>query len=473
MPVNYSSETDFTLGTAETALKIASNIGQYAEVYLENTFSRGYAIEQGISNAGGVSQYTGMRIRIIKNKRLYTISTNSLNKSSISKLLSKNNFYSFKGINTQMSDEGKAINAKWNIKEKKNLDYENFYKDLQYIDNEMSKNKSIKFRAVYANSERKKTIYLNSEGTKIESEVPRISSFISIIIGNGKDTRQRILSIGSTGGYEVFNAQKISSDIESEAKELLYVMEKGINIPADKIKSMKNVVISPEITGIAVHESIGHPNEADRVFGREAAQAGTSYITKDNIGLEIGNKNVNIIDNPSLFGFSGTFKYDDEGVKTKPITIVKNGIQNQLLTNREYANILGLKSTASARSESYSGEPIVRMSNTYVAPGDVNLDELISEAKDGVYMKNYTEWNIDDTRSFSKYQGAAVYLIKNGRISQPVKNFYIEKTTLEFWHAVKFIGKEIELFHGDCGKGEPLQGVPVSMGGPAMLLSFR
>jgi Predicted Zn-dependent proteases and their inactivated homologs len=92
-----------------------------------------------------------------------------------------------------------------------------------------------------------------------------------------------------------------------------------------------------------VHESIGHPNESDRVFGREAAQAGTSYINGGNLGLKVGSEAVTIIDEPQISGSNGYYKYDDEGVIGRKKTIIKKGIQNELLTNREYAAMLGTK----------------------------------------------------------------------------------------------------------------------------------
>lgn len=82
------------------------------------------------------------------------------------------------------------------------------------------------------------------------------------------------------------------------------------------------------------------------------------------------------------------------------------------------------------------------------------------------------EWNIDDTRSFSRYQGSEAYMIKGGRLGKPVKNYRLESKTIDFWHAVRLVDREFELFLGNCGKGEPMQGVPVTMGGASALLSF-
>ena len=131
------------------------------------------------------------------------------------------------------------------------------------------------------------------------------------------------------------------------------------------------------------------------------------------------------------------------------------------------------KSNGSSRSDSYSNEPMVRMGNSYLEKGSATLDELFEEAGEGIYIKNFTEWNIDDTRSFSRYQGNVAYIIKNGRIDKPAKNYRLEKGTLEFWHAVRLLGNDFRLYVGTCGKGEPMQGVPVTMGGPSALLTFK
>ena len=177
--------------------------------------------------------------------------------------------------------------------------------------------------------------------------------------------------------------------------------------------------MAPEIAGIAVHESVGHPHEADRVFGREAAQAGTSYLTPKNLGMEIGSKEITLIDDPTIKNATVSIYTTTRGSRRGPTTLVEKGVQKGLLLNREYAAMMKTKSSGSARSDGYSNEPMIRMSNTYLKPGKASFDEIMGEARDGVYIKNFMEWNIDDTRSFEKYQGNEAYLIKNGRIGKP------------------------------------------------------
>ena len=183
-------------------------------------------------------------------------------------------------------------------------------------------------------------------------------------------------------------------------------------------------------------------------------------------GSTIGSDVVTVIEDPTVPNSWGFYLYDDEGVKARPRYLIKNGIINEFLMNREYAAYLGMKSNASARAINYNREPIVRMANTYLAPGDYTFEELIEDIKLGVYMVSFNEWNIDDRRFQQRYIGREAYLIENGEIKHPVRKPILEITTKGLWSSIDAVGKDIEFYPGTCGKGEPGQGVPVWMGGP-------
>ena len=459
------------IALAEYAVKLAEGKGfAYAEAYFEVSAGTSYALEQGVLNGSSYFSKAGMRIRLLRQGKLYTFSTNLLEKKAIARAIE--DFKGFKGTNTQLSSE-KPQRAKVKVAEKKKFDEQRILKDLIGIDKAIKENKHIKFRSMYAGMGRTASFFTNSEGTRIETSAPAIASMFSINVTSGSESRQRVTQFGGIGGYEQISVSKIEKQILDESKAMLKVMKNGITLGKDELRKINNVIISPEIAGIAVHESIGHPLEADRVFMREAAQAGTSYVNKDNLGLQIGSKQVTIIDDPLIENAYGFYRYDDEGVKARRKEIVVKGRQTELLKNREYAHLLGEKSNGSARSDSYGNEPIVRMSNTYLKKGSADFEELVQEARNGIYIRNFTEWNIDDTRSFSRYQGNEAYLIKNGSVEKPIKNYVLETKTFDFWKAVDLVGKDFELFLGNCGKGEPMQGVPVTMGGPHALLRFE
>jgi len=208
-----------------------------------------------------------------------------------------------------------------------------------------------------------------------------------------------------------------------------------------------DLVCGTEVSGIASHESCGHPIEADRILGREMSQAGRSFIYKDGpywIGTRIGSDIVTIVDDPTVANSYGHYEYDDEGIRAQRRFLYKNGVINEFLHNRETAAKLGTRSNGSSRSVNYDREAIVRMANTFLLPGDWTEEEIIEDVKNGIYMKSFTEWNIDDRRFNQRYVGREAYLIENGELKHPVARPVIETTTESWWSAVDAISKRVK-----------------------------
>jgi TldD protein len=185
---------------------------------------------------------------------------------------------------------------------------------------------------------------------------------------------------------------------------------------------------------------------------------------------KIGTEVVNVVDDPTVPNSYGFYLYDDEGVKAERRFLIRNGIINSFLQNRETAAEMGTKSNAASRANDWFSEPIVRMANTFVLPGGHNFEELLETIKKGVYIKSYMEWNIDDKRFNQKYTGLESYLIENGKLAGLVKSPVLEITTPAFWSSIDAVGKDLEFSAGNCGKSDPMQGIPVWFGGPHIRL---
>jgi len=303
--------------------------------------------------------------------------------------------------------------------------------------------------------------YANTDGAKIYFKKPLTVLYHNVLVISNNWSEMTSNQYGASRGWELLEKGDIIEKVVSEVKGAKLVCDKGISPPKDTV----DVIAGPHLVGIFVHESCGHPYELDRILGREAAQAGESFITTEMLGHKIGSEVVNVVDDPTIEGSYGFYLYDDEGVKARKRYLIKAGIINEFLMNRQYAGELGLQSNAAARASRYDREPIVRMSTTYLEPGDYTFEELLEDVKLGVYIKYYTEWNIDDRRYHQKYVGRESYLIKNGEILEPVKRPVLEITTPRLWSSIDGVGKEIEFFAATCGKGDPGQPIPVWMGG--------
>ncbi len=308
--------------------------------------------------------------------------------------------------------------------------------------------------------------FANSEGSRIRSVAPRMSIFAYNLVSAGSETEASMREFGGSGGWELREGWNLKEILPDEMRMLKKQIEKGKRVKPGKY----DLVCGSEVAGIAAHESCGHPMEADRILGREMSQAGRSFISMKMLGERLGSRYATVIDDPAIPGSYGYYAYDEEGVKARPRYLYKEGLINEFFHNRETAARMGVDSNGSSRSESYLREPIVRMGNTFVAPGDFPEDELIGDIKEGVMMDSFTEWNIDDKRYNQKYVSREAYFIKDGEVAGPARKCTLEITTPGFWSAIDAVTKKIVFDAAECGKGDPGQGMSVCTGGPMLRL---
>lgn len=310
-------------------------------------------------------------------------------------------------------------------------------------------------------------LVMNSDGARVQTFIPRVAvDMLLTALDDQKGSVQRILSKGETSGWEGVERWDLARLAREEVRTLGAILKEARGIKEERC----DLVLGPEVVGIVSHESSGHPAEADRILGREAAQAGEAYLDEGSLGMRVGSEVVNVVEDPTLSHSFGYYPFDDEGVKARRRYLIREGRISEFLNNRETAHRLGVSSNASSRSMAYNREPIIRMANTFVESGDHSREELLGEVKRGIYIKNFMEWNIDDRRYNQRYVGLEAYRIEKGEITERVRNPVLEITTVGLWCSVDAVGKVVDFSAGYCGKGDPMQGAPVWMGGPHVRL---
>jgi TldD protein len=465
-------------GLAEEAVSKALSAGaSYAEARVQNTRGRQYILKNGEPQPSFFAEGYGIGIRVISRGALGFAATNDMSPKVVDGLaqtavkLAKASAPVLKKKIT--FDSSKAVKKRWAAPESvkvENADAGWLRKVLLDIEGRIGDGKAgvnLPGRFLGLGAELEEKYYVNSDGAKVEARLPRVGFFGSLTAVEGGASAQRFIQQGETGGLEVVNRIRLVERVEEEAKTMGLVLKTAGKPPPDTI----DVVLSPELSGIAAHESVGHPQEADRVLGREGAQAGESYLKADSLGRKIGSPEANVSDDPNILHSMGYTPVDDEGVAAKKRRLIKNGVINELLQNRATAAEFGLESNGASRSVSFDREPIIRMSNTFVEPGDYSTDELVKEVKHGVLFKTFTEWNIDDKRFNQRYVALEAYLIEKGELKGMVKAPVLEITTARLWGSVKARSKHLEFEAATCGKGDPSQGAPVWTGGPETLLT--
>ncbi|MCC6013773.1 MAG: TldD/PmbA family protein [Candidatus Verstraetearchaeota archaeon] len=438
---------------------------EYAELRHHKTIGFSFTMCNSILESSKYFEDSGIGIRVLKNGALAFASTNSIDLAKEIGLLALKTAKSNKKI--KLSKE-KIVKRNWKANYKilpTDVDSSLIIELLKDIDNSIKEINIKTNRLIVIEGSIEEKYYINSEGTEISSLVPRVGGYIVITAYDG-ECIQRTIQFGESGGWERIKEMNIIEKAKEETIALKRILNEGKLVTP----GYYDVVIGSEIAGIIAHEGCGHPQEADRILGREAAQAGESYVKKNMIGRKIGSSLLNISDDPTIENSYGFYLYDDEGVEARKKKLIYEGRINEFLHNRETAYEFGINSNASARASSYSREPIIRMSNTFIEPGDYSFEELIEDIKNGIYIKSYEEWNIDDIRWNHRYVGLEAYLIENGELKYPIREPVIEATTELLFSSIDAIGKNLEFQAAICGKGEPDQGIEVWTGGPCLRL---
>lgn len=232
--------------------------------------------------------------------------------------------------------------------------------------------------------------------------------------------------------------------------------------------AVTTVVIDSEQMALQVHESVGHPTELDRIYGTEAAYAGTSFLEPGDLGsLRYGSVHMNVTADATTPEGLGTFAFDDEGVPARREPIVHGGLLTGFLTSRETAAVLGRGAGGSMRADGWARMPLVRMTNLHLEPGAGTLESLLADVDEGVYIATNKSWSIDDKRLNFQFGTQIAWEIRNGKLGRMLRDATYTGVTPVFWGSLDAVaGPEAWVLYGltNCGKGQPGQHAHVSHG---------
>jgi len=332
----------------------------------------------------------------------------------------------------------------------------------------MLKNPGTKVADVSLNFFRTEQIFANTEGSLIEQVITESGGGATATAAKDGETQWRSYpnSHGgdyATRGYELIQEMNLLKHMERISEEAVALLS-APECPAQET----TVIISGNQMALQVHESCGHPIELDRVLGTEISLAGGSFMTLDKLGqLRYGSPKVNIYADATTPGGLGSFGYDDEGVKAQRTDIIQQGRFVGYLTSRETAPLLKQRSNGTMRADGWNRIPLIRMTNINLAPGEVNLEDLIADTQQGLFLDTNKSWSIDDKRLNFQFAVEVAREIKNGKLGQMYKNPIYTGITPEFWNTCDAVCNQ-NYWHvwgvPNCGKGEPMQTMHVGHG---------
>ena len=294
--------------------------------------------------------------------------------------------------------------------------------------------------------------FVNSEGTYVQQEKMDMVLGMTAIARKGDNIQTAHEGIGGTEGYEI---------IEGREKEAEEVSRRALSLlDAEPFPGARcTVVVDPKLAGIFAHEAFGHLSEADFLYENKRL----ARIMR--LGRGFGPKELDIIDEAPIKGEGGYYLYDDEGVPAGKTYLIRQGKLARRLHSRETAAKMGEAPTGNARAVSYEHPPIVRMSNTYIAPRTKTFEEMIGEVEEGLYVKGFRGGQTNlEMFTFSPEEG---YIIEKGKLGKKFRDINLTGNIFTTLSNIDAIGRDLILSTGSggCGKGSQYP-LPVATGGP-------
>lgn len=298
---------------------------------------------------------------------------------------------------------------------------------------------------------------ITSDGASLYSLLPRSNFVVSLSLDKGGDPVEVYELVGGLGQFEdnFYSSQSLYQTIDSLYEHLV---RKSEGVYADA--GMKECVLDAALAGILAHEAIGHTAEADLVLG--------GSVAGDYLGKEAASPLITLVDLAHTFQGSDCpmpIYIDDEGTLAEDQVIIDKGVLKGFMHNKQSARHFGVKPTGNARAFDYVDEPLIRMRNTAILPGQSKLPDIIASIEDGYYLVKPSNGQADTTSEFM-FGVVLGYEIKGGKLGRAIKDTTIAGVAFDVLKSVTMVSDEMKWTKGGmCGKK---QMIPVGMGGPAI-----
>ncbi len=294
---------------------------------------------------------------------------------------------------------------------------------------------------------------VNTDGADFQVTRHGVELFAAAIASEGGETQISMEATGKVGGWEHIE------EWNPEAKA-----NKACQLALDMLSAehaeggQSTVILAPSLVGLLSHEAIGHTVEADFVL--------SGSVAKDKIGHKVASDLITMIDGGSHGSAAGWIPVDDEGVISRDTVIIKEGILQEYLFDRETAEQFNMDPAGNARAWEFNDDMEIRMTNTFINGGSWSPEEILEDTKEGYWFAGSGDGQADSTSEFMFKVGEA-WKIENGEKTKLLKGVTISGNAFEVLRTIDALGNNFrfEMGSGACGKGTPAK---VDGGGPTL-----
>ncbi len=298
---------------------------------------------------------------------------------------------------------------------------------------------------------------MNSEGVHAQEGRPYLHAYTRAFAEEGGGKEVGYDRTGFLGTAEDWNKVNFKSIAQDAAGQSLRILRAGW-APAGEMP----VLIDSGFGGVIFHEACGHGLETTSVAKNASVFAGK-------MGEKVANECVTAIDDGTILGENGSLEIDDEGEPTQRTVLIEKGVLKSYIVDKMGARKTGYKITGSGRRQDYRFAPTSRMRNTFIAPGNATMEDMIKDIDYGIYAKDMGGGSVSPGTGSYNFAVNEAFMVRNGRIEEQVKGASLIGTGIETLGRIIKVGKEMTLAAGTCGSVSGM--IPTTVGQPPLLVS--
>ena len=416
----------------------------YAEIFYEDSHGYSLSIENGKVETSTSQVANGVGLRLLKDNQCVYGYTNDLSKKGLVSLAQslRSSFKGERKITVEKLDMIRAKNRNPVVNSYDNVSREEkialVREGISAIE-ELKDPRIVRYIGSFVNSHRFVAIF-NSKGKwfKRDSEFGRLAYVTVVANQNGFETGFE--GPGCQQDISYFRTVKKPREVALKAAKTALLMLDAKECPSGKMP----VVIGNGWGGVLFHESCGHPLEASAVSRGLSCFSGKE-------GDMIASPIVSAVDDSTIPNAWGSIDIDDEGNPGEKRLLIKNGKLVNFMIDDFNGRRMNREGNGSCRRQNYKYCPTSRMSNTYICNGKNTPEEIIAATKLGLYAVGFNGGSVDPTTGEFNFGCSEAYIIRDGKIAEPVKGATLIGHGNEILKKIDMVGNDLALAEGMCG----------------------
>ena len=416
----------------------------YAEIFYEDSHGYSLSIENGKVETSTSQVANGVGLRLLKDNQCVYGYTNDLSKKGLVSLAQslRSSFKGERKITVEKLDMIRAKNRNPVVNSYDNVSREEkislVREGISAIE-ELKDPRIVRYIGSFVNSHRFVAIF-NSKGKwfKRDSEFGRLAYVTVVANQNGFETGFE--GPGCQQDISYFRTVKKPREVALKAAKTALLMLDAKECPSGKMP----VVIGNGWGGVLFHESCGHPLEASAISRGLSCFSGKE-------GDMIASPIVSAVDDSTIPNAWGSIDIDDEGNLGEKRLLIKNGKLVNFMIDDFNGRRMNRQGNGSCRRQNYKYCPTSRMSNTYICNGKNTPEEIIAATKLGLYAVGFNGGSVDPTTGEFNFGCSEAYIIRDGKIAEPVKGATLIGHGNEILKKIDMVGNDLALAEGMCG----------------------